>query len=347
MKRYVNRFIQELPRIHTLAGIRRTPYNQYDSIVRPLTAWLGRNGVRFETGARVTNLDFASGPGGRRVERIRYVRDGVADVIAVSDGDLCFLTNGTMTAASSVGSMTSPATLGNKESDGSWALWESLAGKHADLGRPAVFDGNIDQSKWLSFTLTMHDPTFFNLMEKFTGNVAGTGGLVTFTDSNWLMSVVLPHQPHFIGQPQDVRVCWGYGLFVDAEGNFIKKKMSACTGEELLVELLGHLRFDAHKSTILMTSNCIPCMMPFITSQFMPRLRGDRPMVRPAATTNIAFIGQFCEIADDVVFTVEYSVRSAQTAVYAMLDVKKDVSPLYKGRYDPRVVFRSLKALMR
>ncbi len=346
LKRYINRFIQEFPRIHTLAGIRRTPYNQYDSIVRPLTTWLTARGVRFETGARVTDLDFKYGPAGRGVERIRYVRDGVPHAIAVGDGDLVFVTNGSMTAASSLGSMTSPARLGAKDQDGSWALWENLAKKHADFGRPGVFNGNVDESKWLSFTVTMRDPTFFNLMEKFTGNAAGTGGLVTFTDSNWLISVVLPHQPHFIGQPQDIRVCWGYGLFVDAEGNFVKKKMSECTGEELLIELLGHLRFDAHKSLILKTSNCIPCMLPFITSQFMPRIKGDRPMVRPKGTTNIAFVGQYCEIPDDVVFTVEYSVRSAQIAVYSLLDIGKDVSKLYKGKYDPGVLFNALKTLM-
>ncbi|MBA7475420.1 hypothetical protein ES707_10790 [subsurface metagenome] len=40
-------------------------------------------------------------------------------------------------------------------------------------------------------------------MEAFTRNVAGTGGLVTFKDSNWLMSVVLYHEPHFVGQQKD------------------------------------------------------------------------------------------------------------------------------------------------
>jgi oleate hydratase len=49
-------------------------------------------------------------------------------------------------------------------------------------------------------------------MEQFTGNPAGTGGLVTFADSNWLMSIVLAHQPHFLNQPPGVEVFWGYGL---------------------------------------------------------------------------------------------------------------------------------------
>ena len=85
--------------------------------------------------------------------------------------------------------------------------------------------------------------------------------------------------------------------------------------------------------------------MPFITSQFMPRVLGDRPLVRPIGTANLAFIGQCCEIPDDVVFTVEYSVRSAQTAVYALLDIDKRVSPIFKGQYDLGVLLGSAKTL--
>jgi oleate hydratase len=352
LKRYLHRFIQEFPRIHTLGGVRRTPYNQYDSIVLPLTIWLNGQGVRFETGVRVTDLDFKYGPKGKGVERLHVVRHGTPGLIAVRDHDLVFVTNGSMTTASSLGSMTRPAELTARDgkTDGkthdSWALWETLAKQHSEFGRPSVFNGKIDESKWLSFTVTMRDPTFFELMEKFTGNVAGTGGLVTFVDSNWLMSVVLAAQPHFIGQPDNVQVFWGYGLFVDQEGNFVRKKMSECSGEEILTELLGHLRFDAHKALIPKTSNCIPCMMPYITSQFMPRVKGDRPEVKPAGTTNLAFIGQYCEIPDDVVFTVEYSVRSAQTAVFTLLALDKKVSPLYKAQHDPEVLFGATKTLL-
>lgn len=348
LKRYLHRFIQEFPRIHTLGGVRRTPYNQYDSIVLPVTTWLKAQGVRFQTGTAVTDIDFVYGPRGKGVERLHCLRDGKPELIAVGPDDLVFVTNGSMTTASSLGSMTRPAALHAKDgkSDGSWALWEKLAAKDAAFGRPSAFNGKVDESKWLSFTVTMRDPTFFELMEKFTGNVAGTGGLVTFTDSNWLMSVVLAAQPHFIGQPDNINVFWGYGLFVDQVGNFVNKKMSDCSGEELMTELLGHLRFEAHKDLILKTSNCIPCMMPYITSQFMPRVQGDRPPVKPPGTTNLAFIGQYCEIPDDVVFTVEYSVRAAQTAVIALLGLDKKVSPLYKAQYDLGVLLGAAKTLV-
>ena len=100
---------------------------------------------------------------------------------------------------------------------------------------------------------------------------AGEGGLITFADSNWLASIVLPHQPHFLGQPRNIDVFWGYGLLVDRPGNFIKKPMSECTGREIMTEILGHLQSESDTQRILLGSTSIPCMMPFITSQFLPR----------------------------------------------------------------------------
>ena len=86
-------------------------------------------------------------------------------------------------------------------------------------------------------------------------------------------------------------------------------------------------------------------MMPFITSQFMPRVKGDRPDVVPVGAKNFAFIGQFCEIPDDVVFTVEYSVRSAQMAVYQLLGIDQKIPPVFKGQHDVGVLLNALATL--
>jgi oleate hydratase len=40
-------------------------------------------------------------------------------------------------------------------------------------------------------------------------------------------------------------------------------------------------------------------------------------------------------------------VRSAQTAVFALLGLDKKVSPLYKAQYDPKVLFGATKTLLR
>jgi len=346
-KRYLLRFIHLFPGdgLKALSGVWRTPYNQYDSLVLPLTRWLKEQGVVFEPGTQVTDLDFIHTAAGKTVEKIHLVREGKPAAITIGNADLVFVTNGSMTAGSGIGSMDAAPVAGTKRDGGSWMLWETIAKNNPEFGRPSAFDDHIDDSKWESFTVTFHDPTFFDRMEKFTGNAAGSGGLVTITDSNWLMSVVLAHQPHFLNQPAEVQVCWGYGLFPDAKGNFVDKKMSECTGREILVELLSHLKFKDDMEKIISTSTCIPCMMPFITSQFLVRTRGDRPQVIPKGTANIAFIGQFCEIPDDVVFTVEYSVRAAQVAVYSLLQLNKVVTPLYKGQYDIGILYDAFKTM--
>lgn len=346
-RRYALRFIQELPRIATLSGVRRTRFNQQDSLVQPLVAWLKQQGVVFMT-ARVTDLDFRHGQGGKSVSAIHMIRYNVQDTMMVGVDDLVFTTIGSMTAVSSLGSMTKPPVQGSADGDGSWQLWEALACRHNEFGRPAVFNSRVEESRWLSFTVTQTDPAFFDYMETFTGNPAGTGGLVTFTDSPWQMSIVLAHQPHFRNQPEGVRVFWGYALFVEAEGASVRKPMLACTGTDILNEIAYQLRLnEVMHQRLLDSSICIPCLMPYITSQFMPRTVGDRPPVIPPGTRNFAFLGQFCEISEDVVFTVEYSVRSAQIAVYGLMNVKKPLASIYHGIYDLKVMFRAFKMLLR
>jgi oleate hydratase len=220
-----------------------------------------------------------------------------------------------------------------------------MASHQTGLGNPSNFTNHVEQSKWTSFTVTLHDPKFFNLIRDLTGNVPGEGGLITFPKSSWLASIVLPHQPHFIGQPEDVFVFWGYGLRVDQPGNFVLKPMSACTGREIMTEILGHLDIHTDAAKILDSCICIPCMMPFITSQFLPRSRGDRPDVIPERSKNLAFVGQFCELPDDVVFTVEYSIRSAQKAVYGLLNLHRTPPPVYKGTHDFHVLLEAFTAL--
>ncbi len=85
--------------------------------------------------------------------------------------------------------------------------------------------------------------------------------------------------------------------------------------------------------------------MTFIASRFLPRTRGDRPEVIPEGATNFAFLGQFAEVPKDCVFTVEYSVRCAQTAVYGFFDTGKDVLPVYDSIHKPEVLIKAMRAL--
>lgn len=338
-KRYLHRFMLEFSRIDTLAGVKRTVYNQYDSLVLPLQQWLKEKGVQLHTGCKVVGFDHTLSDNKRVITAIHTVQQNKAETIMVNDNDLVMLQNGSMTDASSLGSMTaSPAKL-TKVDSGGWTLWENLAKNNSEFGNPAAFNSCIAQTSWQSFTVTLKHPEFFNLMQQFSGNQAGTGGLVTFKDSNWLMSIVLAHQPHFINQPADVQVFWGYALFPDRIGNYIAKPMTDCNGAEILRELCGHLRFD-HEA--VSGAICIPCRMPYITSMFMPRKLSDRPLPVPPNTKNFAFISQFVEIKDDVVFTVEYSVRAAQIAVYQLLNISRPLTSITPNDKSLKTQFEAL-----
>ncbi len=344
-RRYLKRFVHLFPEFESMSGIYRTRYNQYDSIVRPLTAWLRDRGVTIHTGTRVA--DLALKPGGTTVQRILFA-DG-RDEVQVAPDDLVFVTNGSMTADSGYGSHTqAPPSPRPGRSPDSWLLWHRIARGRKDFGNPAVFDRNVKESAWESFTVTAEDPAFLTWMEAFTGRATGRGGLLTLTDSNWLLTVVVNRQPVYQQQPEGVFVWWGYGLFPDRPGNAVRKPMSECTGEEILQEVLHHLNVEAAVSErVLGDSTVIPCLMPYITSQFLVRSHGDRPQVVPKGSTNLAFIGQFAEVPDDVVFTVEYSVRTAWTAVAQLLKLDKQPPAVHKGHHDPHVLAQALHTMHR
>ena len=339
LKRYLHRFMNEFPRIETLGGVKRTVYNQYDAIVRPLVCWLEKQGIQFVRNTRVTEMEIAEDGGKVSVTRLVLDQNGTATSIAVGD-DLVFFQNGSMTDASSLGSMTSPPPHLTKTESQGWALWETIAAGRPAFGNPAAFNRSIPESYWASFTVTCRDREFFERMEAFSGNTAGTGGLVTFKDSNWLMSIVLYHQPHFVGQPSDVEVFWGYALHPDRIGNFVPKPMSECGGADILREICGHLTFDIE---VFRQATCIPCRMPYITSMFMPRVRSDRPLPVPPNSRNLAFVSQFVEIPDEVVFTVEHSVRAAQMAVYQLLDIKRSIPPITRHDKSISVLIQTLE----
>ena len=342
-RRYLHRFMLEFSRIETLAGVKRTVLNQYDSLVVPLQSWLESQGVRLVTGCNVIDILHKTEGGLFEPIALHATLNGQDEMLQLEDGDLVFVQNGSMTDASSLGSMTAAPAKLRKAHNGSWTLWERLAEGRPSFGNPAAFNSCIAQSDWASFTVTLKDPAFFDQMQRFSGNEAGTGGLVTFKDSNWQMSIVLAHQPHFANQPADVQVFWGYGLFPDRIGNFVAKAMADCTGAELIQELCGHLRFD--RETVA-NANCIPCRMPYITSMFMPRAPSDRPLPVPPDTKNFAFISQFVEIPLDTVFTVEFSVRAAQMAVYQLLDITKAIPPVTRHDKSLHAQFEALvKAL--
>ncbi len=342
-RRYMNRMILEFSRIDTLEGVTRTPYNQYESVILPLKKQLDRYGIDFSLRRTVIDLEFKDGEG-ITVTGIQYRdADGKDGKIALQDGDLCFFTNGCITDNSNNGDYRTPARY-LPENPPSFALWRKIADKRPGLlGNPDPFFAKPEETKWYSFTPTFKGNLMLQLIEAYSGNRPGSGALMTFKDSAWRMSIVVAAQPHFKAQGEDRTILWGYGLYPDQMGDFIRKPMIDCTGEEILTELIHHLHFENHEQEIKdSVINVIPVMMPYIDALFQPHAKKDRPLVIPEGSTNLALISQFVEIPHDMVFTEEYSVRAARTAVYSLLSIEKEVAPVTPYNKHPEVLAKAV-----
>ncbi|MEP6928865.1 MAG: oleate hydratase, partial [Flavobacterium sp.] len=203
---------------------------------------------------------------------------------------------------------------------------------------------------WESVTLTCRPSALVEKLKQYCVNdtysgKTATGGIVTITDSNWLMSFTCNRQPHFPEQPDDILVLWVYALFMNKEGNYIKKAMPECTGNEILAELCYHTGIIEQLDNVVQNTIAHTAFMPYITSMFMPRAKGDRPRVVPEGCKNLGLIGQFVETNNDVVFTMESSVRTARIAVYELLNLNKQVPDINPLQYDIRHLLKATKTL--
>ena len=345
-RRYMNRFLYLFPDLSDMRGVMRTPVNQHQFFIEPLVAWLRQRGVNFLTDTFVRDIGFAAAPARITVNRLDYERRGTATSVEVALEDLVLVTTGSQAADLSAGSMSEVPS--PRPSGRSWALWEHLAQGRRDFGNPEVFFGTarIPDSLWVTFTVTETGSEFVNQIAALTGSEAGLGGLVTLKDSGWVLSLSVFHQPEIIGQPKGTSVWWGYGLYPERNGDFVRKPMTACTGEEILEETLQQLRFDRKSAAIKATSICVPCYMPYVNNIWLPRSRGDRPPPVLEGATNLGLIGQYVELPKEIAFTIECSVRTAWEAIYRLLGRGPAPPPVYQGQYDPRALFAALKVFI-
>lgn len=346
-KRYMNRMIFEFSRIETLEGVTRTPYNQYESLILPLKSYLENKGVNFHTDYTVTDIDF--GDGENIIAEKLYINTPEGKtIIDVLEDDICIMTNGCMTDCATLGNIdTAPEFNSKKPISGE--LWRKVSEKRSELGNPEPFFGNPKETNWESFTVTMRGNKLLKMIENFSGNIPGSGALMTFKDSSWLMSIVVAAQPHFKAQESDTTIFWGYGLYTGNKGDYIDKPMMECTGREILTELIHHFHWEDKIDEIMEdVVDVIPCMMPYIDSQFQPRKMSDRPKVVMDNSVNFAMISQFVEIPEDMVFTEEYSVRAARIAVYELMGITdKKVIPVTPYNKNPKVLAKALKTSFR
>ncbi|MGN1399131.1 MAG: oleate hydratase [Erysipelotrichaceae bacterium] len=345
-KRYFRRFTHFMPESEYLHGILHTDLNEYDAIIYPIITWLATKGVQFKTGFSVEEIVMSDD--NNTVTAIRYTNNQQAGQISVNPEDMVFFTNGSMSQNSAFGDNKTIAPTNRSTTDrGVFTVWEKLASRDEKFGHPEKFINNIDETKWISFFPTITNyPEFYNRIEKASNRPIGETGAISFPESNWDLSYIPYHAPYFPNQPENVQVGWGYGLFADRVGNYIKKPMCECNGEEIFTELLFHLGMLDLKDELIAHTYISTCMMPYITSQFMPRNIADRPKVVPDGCTNLAFIGQFVETPEDAVFTVETSCRTGMYAAYALSGVEKKSVEIAPTFYDLRYIKGQLMKIM-
>ena len=356
LKLYINRFIHHVGGLPNLSALQFTRFDQYESIVVPMINWLKDLGVKTQYNTEVCDIEFDLRDDKKVATKIvaSDSKTGEDKSISLTENDLLFVTTGSLVEASSYGDNDTAPSLEINE-DEAFKLWKNIAKKSDEFGKPEVFASDIEKTNWESATVTVKSKEIADYIEKitkrdpYTGKVV-TGGIVTALDSKWLMSWTINRQGQYIDQPKDEIEVWVYALFTDVEGDYVRKKIRDCTGEEIAKEWLYQIGVKPTEiERLVKETSTIPVFMPYITAQFMPRSFGDRPYVVPKNAVNFAFLGQFVETLDnpgrDTVFTTEFSGRCAMEAVYVLTGVEKKVPEVFASRYDVRYMLDAASVL--
>ena len=353
MKRYLCRYVHHIDGLPDFSALRFTKYNQYESMILPLTKYLESNGVKIEYGIDVKNVIFESKQNKKVATQIIYENNGQEKTIDLIEDDLVFITNGCCTDTSCYGDQNNAPDLSKiKNGNGeSWDLWKNIASQasNGEFGNPDKFCGNVDLTNWMSATIEVSDE---NIMKHIIdickrdprkGKVT-TGGIVTVKDSteNWYLSWTINRQPQFKSQNKNSILVWVYALNTTKSGNFIEKAIKTCTGKEICEEWLYHIGIPTNEiEKYADKCNTTTCYMPYINAFFQPREEKDRPLVVPKESINFAFVGQFAETPRDTIFTTEYSIRTGMEAVYTLLKVDRAVPEVWGSKYDVRELLKA------
>jgi len=345
-RRYILRSIHRCQYFDTLEPLQVTEYNQYEDMILPIIDWLKSKWVKFMNNTKISNINFKKVWKYKEIENFIIERNWKNSKINLMEWDYAFITLWSMISNSSIWTMTKAPIQKIEKKSVSRTLWEKIAKNNSDFWNPKNYSNKINKTKWVSFTMTIKDPKVLELFKDLiTPDMALTW--TTIVDSSWFISLWIHQQQYFLNQEDSTSIIWWYWLNPEKKWNYIKKKMIDCNWKELIEEFVCHLWLQDKLDFILKNSVCIPCLTPFVTAHFMPRNKWDRPKVIPDNSKNFAFLWQYTEIPNDIVFTVEYSIRSAQIAVYWLLWLDKKVTPIYKWIYNIKVMLTAIKTIFR
>lgn len=348
VKLYLQRFIHHLEGFTDLSSLRFCKYNNYDSIILPMENWLKERGVKFVYHAMVTNVLFDIQGEKKTAKTVEVTIEGKEEKVEIDENTFVFFTNGSNTANLKLGDHHTVPEF-DTSIYGSWKTWQNIAKQDPSFGNPDELLADPELTQWESATLTTQN----NEILKYITNVTGrdprdgkvvTGGIVTVKDSGWVMSWTINRQKHFLDQnTEENTIVWIYALYDGNKGNYVKKGMRECTGEEIAKEWLYHIGCPEDRIDDLAANgcNCVPCMMPRVTTYFVSRNKGTYPDVLPKGITNFAFLGNHAHVERDCSFTTEKSIRSAMMAVYGLAGVNRAIPEVYNSIYDIRWVLKA------
>jgi oleate hydratase len=203
MKLYMHRFLHLMDGLNDMTSLVFPKYNQYDSFILPLLGWLKDKGVNVQLETIVTDLEIETLDASMTTTAIKCHTRNAGQTIKIGARDLVFVTTGSMVADTAYGDgdMVPELKVGeqNHGTSSGWQLWKNLAKKSPVFGRPDKFCGNVTASMWESVTLTCKPSPLMDKLKELSINdpYSGktvTGGIITFTDSNWLMSFTTNRQ---------------------------------------------------------------------------------------------------------------------------------------------------------
>ena len=185
MKLYIKRYIHHIGGLPDFKALRFTRYNQYESIILPMTSYLKSHGVQFFYNTKVVDVKFDIKGERKQASSIVVESDGQQETINLTENDLLFITNGGCVENSSIGSQNEAAEFDPELKPGNgWDLWKKIAAQDPSFGHPDKFIYDAEQTNWESATITTLDDKIPPYIQKickrdpFTGHTV-TGGIVT------------------------------------------------------------------------------------------------------------------------------------------------------------------------
>lgn len=305
---------EQLTHLATMEDWMQLPSHPYDALIAPLISYLKGYGVQFHTGMEIEDVLFSDTYNLRA--RLLVVREGQQrHTIELNGDDLCVCVLGSVAKEAGFGSLDAPCALPSKKED----LWERLASHRSELNVAGALlhpqDGMQGTVVW-----KFRKGILLEKLQEKSGNIAGSGGLMCFADSNWGLAINVPAQPY--GSDRDTMTIWGSVLYPQELGDHVRKPFFQCSGREILREVLLHLGLEAHLAAI--EADCVqawPVLLPYAQAA---KLAENDPVLHSAklAHTNFAVLSPYAR--KTACGWLEWEVLAARDAVRMLMEEEAD-----------------------